>query len=63
MGKDDKTHLEEVLAFHDLIRDLNSGGNERFKETCLNNFENRELHHHVFNVDLVVDIFTELNVN
>lgn len=47
--EDDLTHLPEVLEAHDFSRDPNAGSLEEFRERSLNNFENRCLHHHVFN--------------
>jgi SAM-dependent methyltransferase len=47
-GEDDLTHLEEILALHDLIRDVPAGMAEQFRARSLRNAENRCLHHHVF---------------
>lgn len=47
-GEDDLTHLREILDLHDLSRDPGAGSRERFHERSLRNFENRCLHHHVF---------------
>jgi SAM-dependent methyltransferase len=56
MGEDDLTHLPEILALHDLERDPDAGDMEAFKARSLRNAENRCLHHHVFDVRLVVDL-------
>jgi SAM-dependent methyltransferase len=48
----DMTHLEEILTLHDLSRDPAAGDAERFKARSLRNFENRCLHHHVFDLPL-----------
>jgi SAM-dependent methyltransferase len=53
----DLTHLEEILRLHDLKRDPQAGNKEVFKNRCLNNYENRCLHHHVFNLPLLKQIF------
>jgi SAM-dependent methyltransferase len=45
----DLTHLPEILQLHDLSLDPQSGTAEQFRERSLKNFENRCLHHHVFN--------------
>jgi SAM-dependent methyltransferase len=45
----DLTHLEEILAQHDCSLDPFSGTMEEFRQRSLKNFENRCLHHHVFN--------------
>jgi SAM-dependent methyltransferase len=44
----DLTHLDEVLALHDLSRDPEAGTPEQFKARCLRNSEFRAIHHHVF---------------
>jgi SAM-dependent methyltransferase len=48
----DLTHLEEILALHDLSRDPGAGNAKAFKARSLRNFENRCLHHHVFDLPL-----------
>jgi SAM-dependent methyltransferase len=44
----DLTHLSEILDLHDLSRDPAAGSREAFRRRSLENFENRCLHHHVF---------------
>jgi SAM-dependent methyltransferase len=44
----DLTHLPEILDLHDLSRDPWAGTKENFYRRSLQNFENRCLHHHVF---------------
>ena len=46
--EDDLTHLPEILQKHDLSMDSGVGTTEEFHLRSLNNFENRCLHHHVF---------------
>jgi len=53
IGEDDLTHLDEILALHDLSRDPAAGDLEQFRQRSLKNFENRTLHHHVFDVPLI----------
>ena len=53
-GEDDLTHLDEILAKHDLTRDLPAGDLEAFKSRSLKNIENRCLHQHVFDTASVV---------
>ncbi len=53
-GEDDPTHLEEILALHDLRRDALAGTAEQFRARSLRNAENRCLHHHVFDLDLML---------
>lgn len=54
----DLTHLDEILALHDLERDPPAGTLEQFKERSLRNFENRALHHHVFDPKLLPELFS-----
>jgi SAM-dependent methyltransferase len=49
----DLTHLEEILALHDLEMDKAAGSLEEFRERCLRNAEVRCMHHHVFSLDLL----------
>ncbi len=44
----DQTHLPEILELHDFARDRKAGAAEQFHARSLRNFENRCLHHHVF---------------
>lgn len=53
----DLTHLEEILRNHDLDMDKPAGTPEQFKERSLNNFSNRALHHHVFNLKVLEEVF------
>ena len=48
MSEHDLTHLDEILALHDLSRDPPAGDLESFRRRSLDNFSNRTLHHHVF---------------
>lgn len=52
----DLTHLDEILALHDLSRDRAAGGWVQFKERSLRNPENRCLHHHVFDENNSVEL-------
>jgi SAM-dependent methyltransferase len=49
----DLTHLDEILSLHDLLLDPPAGDHDNFKRRSLMNYENRCLHHHVFDSDLV----------
>ena len=55
--EDDLSHLEEILAHHDLRLDPRAGHLMNFRERSLNNKNNRCLHHHVFDTKLVLEIF------
>lgn len=58
----DLTHLEDILSLHDLTKDPLAGSYEEFKKRSSKNYENRCLHHHVFNSQLLTDLFSYLNV-
>ncbi|OBJ50239.1 bifunctional 2-polyprenyl-6-hydroxyphenol methylase/3-demethylubiquinol 3-O-methyltransferase UbiG [Mycobacterium sp. 1423905.2] len=51
--EDDLTHLDEILALHDLAMDPPAGDLEQFRSRSLKNFQNRTLHHHVFDRGLM----------
>lgn len=54
----DLTHLDEILRLHDLTRDPGAGSFDDFKSRSLANFSNRGLHHHVFDLPLMTELFT-----
>jgi SAM-dependent methyltransferase len=54
--EDDLTHLPEILALHDLQRDPEAGDAASFRLRSMHNFENRCLHHHVFDTRLAVTL-------
>lgn len=58
----DLTHLTEILELHDLNMDLPAGRKEQFKELSLNNYQNRGLHHHIFDFELLQDIYNHFDV-
>ncbi len=49
----DLTHLEEILSLHDLSMDLPAGNFQNFKKRSLDNFNNRCLHHHVYDLNVM----------
>ena len=59
VGEDDLTHLDEILALHDLKMDPPAGNLAQFRERSLRNFDNRALHHHVFDADLIAELLAE----
>jgi SAM-dependent methyltransferase len=61
-GEDDLTHLEEILALHDLSRDPPAGDAAHMRERSLHNFDNRCLHHHVFDLPLIQRLFEHFGV-
>jgi ubiquinone/menaquinone biosynthesis C-methylase UbiE len=62
ISEHDLTHLDEILELHDLSRDPSAGNYKNFRARSLNNYSNRGLHHHVFDLDLIENIFKYYNV-
>jgi SAM-dependent methyltransferase len=62
VDESDLTHLEEILTLHDLSIDELAGSPEQFKSRSLNNLHNRCLHHHVFDIPLLEQIYRYLGV-
>lgn len=54
MDERDLTHLPEILELHDLARDPGISDPTAFAERSRANYANRCLHHHVFDLDLMV---------
>jgi len=52
--EDDETHVQEILALHDLTLDPGATSREAFATRASNNIEHRSLHHHVFNTELTL---------
>ena len=61
-GEDDQTHVEEILALHDLDRDPLAGSMVEFRDRSLRNHENRCLHHHVFDAALVAEVLDHVGL-
>lgn len=53
VDESDMTHLREILSLHDLTKDPAAGNFQQFTARSLDNINNRCLHHHVFNQDLI----------
>lgn len=53
MTEDDLTHIEEVIALTDFVQNMSETEKEDFRQQCLDNFNNRYLHHHVFDLALM----------
>jgi SAM-dependent methyltransferase len=58
MSEHDLTHLDEILDLHDYSLTPEIKDRNFYYERSLKNFENRCLHHHVFSVNLLKDIFS-----
>lgn len=61
--EDDLTHLGEELLLHDLPMTPECGDRNFFMERSLRNFENRCLHQHVFDMDLLEQIFNYFSLS
>jgi SAM-dependent methyltransferase len=61
--EDDLTHLEEILKLHDLRIGPPVGTKDQFRERSLKNFENRCLHHHVFDLKVLIEIYDHFNLS
>jgi SAM-dependent methyltransferase len=62
MSEHDLTHLDEILSLHDLSLDPPAGDLENFRARSLNNFNNRTLHHHVFDASLMREMMKFLKM-
>lgn len=60
--EDSLAHLQEILSFHDLAMDPPAGSLQMFERRSKDNFQNRCLHHHVFDLSLVREIFKYLEL-
>jgi SAM-dependent methyltransferase len=56
VGEDDLSTLPEILINHDLTRDPCAGDLGQFTKRCLDNINNRCLHHYVYNDELLKEI-------
>jgi SAM-dependent methyltransferase len=56
VGEDDLSTLPEIIMKHDLTMDTPAGDLEAFTKRSLDNFNNRCLHHYVYNDNLLMDI-------
>jgi SAM-dependent methyltransferase len=56
VGEDDLSTLPEILLNHDLPMDPAAGDLGQFTKRSLDNYNNRCLHHYVYNDDLLIEI-------
>lgn len=59
----DLTHLDEILSLHDLELDPEAGTHAQFAKRAKNNYDNRCLHHHVFDSSLAFHLFDYMQLN
>jgi SAM-dependent methyltransferase len=62
-GEGDLSHLSDILRLHDLPRDPPAGGLEQFRVRSEKNFENRGLHQHVYDQELLYHLYVCLNLD
>lgn len=58
----DLSHLPDILENHDLSLDPAAGTTDNFRKRSLANYENRCLHHHVFDEQNTHDLLTTLGI-
>jgi SAM-dependent methyltransferase len=61
--EDDLSHMEEILTLHDLELDPPAGTMDQFRQRSLRNFENRCLHHHVFDLCVLQETCRYFNMS
>lgn len=57
----DNTHISEVLQMHDLDQDSTVISYEEHEIRTLNNYETRIVHHHTFNMELLIELLLYCN--
>lgn len=62
ISEEDLTHLDEILTLHDLSMDPPAGDFDNYKKRSISNYQNRCLHHHVFDMNLLEQIFKYFNI-
>ena len=63
IGEDDLSHLEEILELHDMEMGSSVGTMKQFRERSLKNFENRCLHQHVFDLNVLEEMCRYFNLS
>ena len=61
VGEEDLSTLPEILLNHDLSMDPPAGDLDAFTKRSLDNFNNRCLHHYVYNDELLMKICNYFN--
>lgn len=62
ISEEDLTHLNEILTLHDLSMDPQAGDFDNFKRRSVSNYQNRCLHHHVYDMNLLEQIFNYFKI-
>lgn len=63
IDESDLTHLDEIINLHDLSLDPLAGTLEQFSVRSLNNYNNRALHHHIFDMTLLSNMLVEIDMD
>jgi SAM-dependent methyltransferase len=58
----DLTHVDEILSLHDLSLDPLAGSFSDFEKRCYDNYQNRAMHHHVYDKELLYEMFIYLSI-
>jgi SAM-dependent methyltransferase len=61
-SEDDLTHVDEILAWHDIALDPCAGSRLQFRERCRNNAAVRAMHHHVFVPEVLVRMLSRMQM-
>ncbi len=62
IGENDLTHLDEIIELHDLAMDKAAGTIDQFRERSKNNIDNRCLHQHIFDLDVMEKMFAHFGL-
>lgn len=60
--EDDLSHLPEIVKLHDYSMDVACGGKEAFIQRAALNYDNRCLHHHVFDENCLKKLYQYFNL-
>jgi len=61
-GEDDLTHLDEILALHDLTRDPAAGDFDEFARLRRDNVHHRVIHHHTFTTRSLLELIDHIDL-
>jgi len=59
----DVSHVDEIIEHHDYTRDYLTKNKKSFRQRALLNYQNRCLHHHVFDDNNLLELFSYCNLN
>lgn len=59
IGHDDLTHVDEVVELKDDFREPSYSTKEELRQICLDNLNNRLMHHHVFDLEVLSAIIVK----